>query len=163
MTEILLHLLEVSFWSGVAAVGFGILFNVPKQTILSIFILGFLAGLIKFSILHHGHHIALASLAAASFVGWASIPIAHKIHHPPVVFSIPTMIPMIPGYFAYETILSLMHFVFVETDPEKRLLLIDAMFSHGFKMIYVLIGLTFGVALPLLVMNKGSIKQLRKK
>ncbi|KAB1067150.1 threonine/serine exporter [Tamlana haliotis] len=161
MTDLILHLLEVSFWSGIAAVGFGILFNVPRKTIISIFILGFLAGLIKFSLLHFEHHIALASLAAASFVGWISIPIAHKIHHPPVVFSIPTMIPMIPGYFAYETILSIMNFVFIETDPQKRLLLIDAIFSHGFKMIYVLIGLTFGVALPLLVMNKGSIKQLR--
>ena len=47
MLEIILKLLEVSFWSGIAAVGFGILFNVPKSAVITIFVLGFGAGFIN--------------------------------------------------------------------------------------------------------------------
>lgn len=162
MIDILIQFLEVSFWSGIAAVGFGILFNVPKRTIFTIFLLGFSAGFIKFFLLHFNFHIALASLIAASYVGLISIPIAHKIHHPPVVFSIPTVIPMIPGYFAYETILSIMNFVFMESNTEKRLALIDAIFANGFNMIYILIALTIGVSLPLLILNKNSVKKMTR-
>ena len=161
MINTLIHLLEVSFWSGIAAVGFGILFNVPKRTIFTIFLLGLSAGFIKFSLLHFNFHIVLASLISASYVGLVSIPIAHKIHHPPVVFSIPTVIPMIPGFFAYETILSIMNFVFIESNTEKRLALIDAIFANGFTMIYILIALTIGVSLPLLILNKNSVKKIK--
>ncbi|TNJ42895.1 threonine/serine exporter family protein [Tamlana fucoidanivorans] len=161
MIDLLLRLLEVSFWSGIAALGFGIIFNVPKKTIFTIFLLGSSAGLIKFFLLYFDCHVALSSLVAATFVGFISIPIAHKIHHPPVVFSIPAVIPMIPGYFAYETILSIMNFVFIETDEGKRLMLIDAIFANGFQMIYILLSLTIGVSLPMLILNKSSVKSLK--
>lgn len=163
MIELLLHFLEVSFWSGIAAVGFGILFNIPKRIILTVFILGFSVGFIKFMLLSFNFHIVLATLIAAFFVGLISYPIAHKIHHPPVVFSIPTVIPMIPGYFAYETVLSIMKFIFLEVDKTKRLELLDAIFTNGFNMIYILIAITIGVSLPLLLLNKSSVKQLKNK
>ncbi|MFY0712722.1 threonine/serine exporter family protein [Seonamhaeicola sp. NFXS20] len=160
MTQLLINFLEVSFWSGIAAVGFGILFNISKRTILTVFILGFLVGFIKFTLLSCNFHIVIATFIAAFFVGLISFPIAHKIHHPPVVFSIPTVIPMIPGYYAYETILSIMKFVFIKTDTSKRLELLDAIFTNGFNMIYILIAITIGVSLPLLLLNKSSVKQL---
>ncbi|MCL5128253.1 MULTISPECIES: threonine/serine exporter family protein [unclassified Algibacter] len=161
MIDLILHLLEVSFWSGIAAVGFGVLFNVPKNTIFTIFLLGFSSGFIKFLLLHFNFHIALVSLFAACYVGLISIPIAHKIHNPPVVFSVPGVIPMIPGYYAYETILSIMNFVFIESNSDKRLALIDSIFSNGFTMVYILIALTLGVSLPLLFLNKKTVKRIK--
>lgn len=160
MLEIILKLIEVSFWSGIAAVGFGILFNVPRSAIITVFALGFGAGFVKFALMHFDAHVALASLLAALFVGIISIPLAHRIHQPPVVFSIPPVIPMIPGYFAYETVLSIMNFIFIETDTNKRLALIDAIFTNSFSMVFVLISLTVGVALPMLLLKKNSVKKI---
>ena len=90
MIDIIISLLEVSLWSGIAAVGFGILFNVPRKAIVTVFFLGFGAGLIKFILLHFHLHVVLASFIAALFVGVLSMPLAHKIHQPPVVFSYPS-------------------------------------------------------------------------
>tara|TARA_R110000868_G_scaffold194178_1_gene439494 strand:- start:49 stop:537 length:489 start_codon:yes stop_codon:yes gene_type:complete len=160
MVDIVIKFLEVSFWSGVAAVGFGILFNIPKNSILTVFFLGFGAGLIKFLLIYFNVHVVLASFAAAFFVGIISIPMAHKIHEPPVVFSIPPVIPMIPGYFAYETILSIMNFIFAEGDTTKRFSLLDAIFTNGFNMFFTLISLTVGVALPMFLLKKSTVKQL---
>ena len=61
MIEIILKLLELSFWSGIAAVGFGLLFNVPKSSVFTIFILGFGAGFIKFLLIHFNVHVVLGS------------------------------------------------------------------------------------------------------
>ena len=160
MLELILKLIEVSFWSGIAAIGFGILFNVPRSALLTVFTLGFGAGFIKFGLIHFNIHVVLGSFLAAFFVGLISIPMAHKIHQPPVVFSIPPVIPMIPGYFAYETVLSIMNFIFMESDANKRVILIDSIFANGFTMVFILISLTVGVALPMLILRKSTIKKL---
>jgi uncharacterized membrane protein YjjB (DUF3815 family) len=67
---------------------------------------------------------------------------------------------MIPGYFAYETVLSIMNFLFTEGDVNKRALLVDAIFTNGFSMVFILISLTVGVALPMLILKKNTVKKL---
>ena len=158
--DLFLKILEVSFWSAIAATGFGILFNVPKKAIFTVFILGFGAGFVKFIFLKWHINVSISSFCASFFVGILSLPLAHKIHQPPVVFSIPAVIPMIPGYFAYETVLSIMDFIFMETDPPKKLMLIDAIFSNGFNMFFILMALTMGVSLPLLLLKANSVKHI---
>ncbi len=160
MIATLLDVLEVSAWAGIAAVGFGILFNIPRKAILTVFLLGFGAGCIKFVLLHFQINIVLASLIAASFVGVISMPLAHGIHQPPVVFSIPAVIPMIPGYFAYKTILSIMSFIFLEKDDSKRIIFMEAIFYNGFTMLFILISLSIGVSLPLLLFRKHTVKRI---
>ncbi len=159
MINLVLNILELAVWSGIAAVGFGILFNIPKKAIFTVFVLGFTAGFIKFVLLKLSMDIILASLIAALFVGVLSMPLAHKIHQPPVIFSIPAVIPMIPGYFAYETVLSVMKFTFMETDITKRIALMDTMFSNGFTMFFILLSLTIGVSFPMLLLRKNSLKK----
>jgi uncharacterized membrane protein YjjB (DUF3815 family) len=159
MLEILLHLLEVAFWSGIAAMGFGILFNIPRSTVITVFLMGFAAGFIKFSLIDFNVHIVLATFIAVLFVAVVSMPIAHKIHHPPVIFCIPPVIPMIPGYFAYETVLSVMHFIFIEKDLATRVTLIDSIFSNGFTMVFILISIAAGISFPMLVLRKNTIKK----
>jgi len=155
-----LKIIELALWTGIAGVGFGILFNIPRKAILTVFILGFGVGLIKTVLLNLGLNIVLASFIAALFVGVFSMPLAHKIHQPPVVFSIPAVIPMIPGYYAYKTVLAMMSFTFMEVATEKRLALLDAIFSNGFTMLFILISLTLGISLPLLLMRKSTVKKI---
>ncbi len=159
MITTILHLIHVAIWAGIAAVGFGILFNVPKKSILTIFSLGFGAGLIKFTLMNFDVSIILSSFIAALFVGVLSMPMAHKIHQPPVVFSIPPIIPMIPGYFAYETVLYVIKFTFLETDTASKLELINGIFVNGFTMFFILVAISVGVAFPMLLLRKSTVKR----
>jgi uncharacterized membrane protein YjjB (DUF3815 family) len=113
--------------------------------------------------LHLEINIIVASFAGALSVGFLSMPLAHKIHQPPVVFSIPAVIPMIPGYFAYKTVLAVMNFTFIETESVKRVNLINDFFSNGFTMFFILISLTIGVSFPLLLLRKTTVKNMSKK
>lgn len=67
---------------------------------------------------------------------------------------------MIPGYFAYETVLSVMNFIFMEANPSERAVLIDAIFTNGFTMFFILISITAGISLPMLLLRKDSVKNL---
>ena len=162
MVDMILELLEVSIWSGIAAFGFGVLFNIPRSTIFTVFILGFVAGLIKFLLLSFNINVVLATFIAVLCVAVLCMPIAHKIHHPPVVFCIPPVIPLIPGYFAYETVLSIMNFIFIEKDSIKRVALMDSIFYNGFTMFFILISITAGIALPMLILRKNTVKKIEQ-
>ena len=82
-----LHFIDRWFWLGMGAIGFAILFNVPKRTIFTIFLLGAFGGSLKFIVLAAGGGIILGSFFGAVLVGFASLFAAHYRHTPPFVFS----------------------------------------------------------------------------
>lgn len=157
--EILL-IIEKGFWCGVAALGFGILFNVPRRTLWAIGIIGLLGGLVKFLILYIGNGIVIASLLAAITVGFVSIPAAHNRHAPPLVFAIPSVIPMVPGAFAYRTILGLMDLT-GDLSPDVYIATIQETTSNGLKTIFVLMSIAVGVSFPMLITRKETVKQVK--
>jgi uncharacterized membrane protein YjjB (DUF3815 family) len=98
---IITDILIKSFWAGIAAIGFAILFNVPRRTIYAIAAIGVVGGLVKFTAMHFELGIVFGSFLGATAVGIFSIQMAHLRKSPPLVFSIPSVIPMVPGFFAY--------------------------------------------------------------
>ena len=154
----ILEILIKSFWAGIAAIGFAILFNVPRRTLLSIWILGAAGGAIKFSAMNFDFGIVLASFLAATLVGIASIQTAHIQKSPPLIFSIPAVIPMVPGFFAYKFMLGMIDLTsMVNTDTYLQTLIETV--NNGAKMMFVLISLGTGVAIPMLLSRKESIKK----
>jgi uncharacterized membrane protein YjjB (DUF3815 family) len=147
-----------SFWAGIAAIGFAILFNVPRRTLITIFALGVIGGLIKFTAMYFDSGIVFASFWAATVVGILSIQTAHLQKSPPLIFSIPSVIPMVPGAFAYKFMLGMIALTnMVNTDTYLQKLIETV--NNGSKMMFVLISLGTGVAIPMLLSRKESIKK----
>ncbi|MCH6199527.1 threonine/serine exporter family protein [Aquiflexum sp. LQ15W] len=146
-----------AFWCGCAAVGFAILFNSPARALFAVFLCGSLAGFLKFSVLLPGvgGGIIMASAAGAAAVGFASIPVSHWRHVPPIVISIPSVIPLIPGSFAYRTILGLISFV---SNTEMEVLTKTA--HHGVMTFFIILALSLGVTLPMLLFRIESVKKV---
>jgi uncharacterized membrane protein YjjB (DUF3815 family) len=155
-------LLEKGLWAGFAALGFAILFNVPPRTLFAIWYLGALGGITKFWMLDLNLNIILSSLIGASLVGILSVPLAHKIHSPPLIFSIPAVIPMIPGVLAYRMMLGLMKISVHANETGMDGVLINTI-QNGMKTILILLSLAVGVAVPMLLTRKESAKRIRIK
>jgi len=155
---ILLDILIKSFWSGIAAIGFAVLLNVPRRVIFSIWTLGVIGGLIKFSAMNFETGIVFASFLGATAIGMISIKMAHLRHSPPLVFSIPSVIPMVPGFFAYKMMLGLIALISIENTGDYVQTLIQTV-NNGTKMLFILISLGTGVAIPMLLTRKESIKK----
>lgn len=154
----ILELLLKGFWSGIAAIGFAILFNVPLRTLFPIGMMGALGGLIKFGAMFMGVEIVFASFIGATVIGIISIQMAHMKKSPPLVFSIPGVIPMVPGAFAYRMMLGLIALIELEDTDAYMQTLID-MVNNGAKMVFILMALAIGVSVPMLITRKESIKR----
>jgi uncharacterized membrane protein YjjB (DUF3815 family) len=154
-----INILGKAFWCGWGALGFGILFNVPPRTLFAIWIGGAMGGFLKFTLLQLTAGVVLASFAGALAVGFSSIPIAHFRHVPPMIFAIPSVIPLIPGVFAYRTMLGLMKLT-GSIGPDYTQILSETV-NNGSKTLFVIMSLAMGVAVPMHLMRKESVKNIR--
>jgi uncharacterized membrane protein YjjB (DUF3815 family) len=150
-----------AFWCGFAALGFGVLFNAPPRTLFAIWIGGFLAGFVKFASLQTGFGVIFCSFIAAVMVGIASIPVAHSRHVPPMIFAIPSVIPLVPGVFAYRAMLGLVKLT-GDIGSEYSQVLSETV-HNGVITLFVIMALSLGVAVPLHITTKDSVKKIRLK
>lgn len=154
-----LVILEKCVWFGSAALGFSILFNVPPRTLSIIWLLGAVGGLVKLVAIELGLGPVMASFLGASTVGLLSIPAAHNKHAPPLVFSIAAVIPMVPGVFAYRTMLGVIRLT-GEVGENYGQVLAETV-NAGAKALFILVALAVGVALPNIITRKESAKEIR--
>lgn len=155
-----LKFLENGIWFGIAATGFAILFNVPRRTLLIIWVLAAIGGLTKLMMLHLGLSVVLSSLLGSSVIGILSNYAAHNKHSPPLVFAIPSVIPMVPGVFAYQMILGLIKLA-GNTSANDYSIVLSQTVSNGLKVMFILMSLSVGVAIPMLITRKSSIKRTK--
>ena len=156
-----LALVEKGFWAGFAALGFAILFNVPQRTLLIIWIMGALGGITKYFLIGLDANIVLASLVGASIIGILSVYAAHNKQAPPLVFSTPAVIPMVPGAFAYRMMLGCMELAGTSINSDTYLKTLTETTNNGLKAFFILIALSAGVAIPMLVTRKDSFKRIK--
>lgn len=156
---IALELLYKGFFAGMAAIGFSILFNVPTRTLPAIGALACIGGIIKFSCLSLDASIILASLLGASAVGIMSIVTARKFYAAPLVFSIPSVIPMVPGAYVYNMMLGFIDLTVLNNNQEPVQILLGTV-NNGLNALFIVMSLAVGVAVPMLIARKESMKDI---
>ena len=147
--------------AAIAATGFAVISNPSRK---AIFVSAFLAAIghgLRFTLIKSGLEISLATFVAASCIGLLSVLFARIIRCPAEVFSFPSLLPMIPGLFAYRTILSLIKFM-QSTDPVKNQGFMMDFFHNGLTTTFILFALVVGVSLPVLLFPKLSFSVTRK-
>ena len=151
---------EKWIWFGVAAIGFAILFNVPKRTLISIFIMASLGGSVKLLFLHWNNSLVLGTLLGAVLIGFLSVYAAHFKHSPPFVFAIPAVIPMVPGSYAYYTMKGIIKLA-NNTNANDFVTLLNDAITNGFKTLFILMAIAIGVFAPMLLTRRESAKQIK--
>lgn len=152
--DLVLMLLDDAFFAGFAALGFALLFNVPRQALLACVLFGASAHAIRALLLHFGVPIEWASFIAATLLGLATVPWSRRVVIPRIVVTVAAVIPMIPGVYAYKTMTSLMELHHKGYTLELQ----QTMVENGLLTIFILIGLSFGLAIaPVLVYRKKPI------
>ena len=154
----ILEIISKSLAAGIAGVGFAILFNVPQRTLLPVGILSTLGGLVKFGTMYLDLGIVFASFLAAILIGLVSIRMAYSKDSPPLVFYIPSVIPLVPGFFIYKMMLGIMSLTTIN-DIQLYLQNLISTVNNGAKAIFILISLGIGVAVPMLISRKETIKK----
>ncbi|WP_322903139.1 threonine/serine exporter family protein [Paenibacillus campi] len=96
--------------SFIASVGFGIIFNAPRRSLLQCGIAGMLGWMVYVLLYMHINPI-VATLIATFIVGGISQIFARIYKTPIIIFSVAGVIPLVPGGLAYNSMRN-----FVEND-----------------------------------------------
>jgi len=162
MTTEKVHLLLMDgAMAAIAATGFAVISNPSRNAIFVSALLAAIGHAIRFFLIKSDLEIWLATFVAASCIGLMSILFARIIHCPAEVFSFPSLLPMIPGMFAYRTILSMIKFM-QTSDVEKAQGFMMDFFHNGMTAVFILFALVVGVSLPILFFPKTSFSVTRK-
>ena len=151
---------ERIFWSMWVSVGFALLFNTPRRALWATALLGAVGWSTKFLLIKLliPDQVVIASFAGACLVGFLGMYFAHRVHTPPMVFTIPAVINMIPGKYGYEFMMNTIKIVTIKTPQEETLTLIYETIKLGLQTGFITMCLAFGVITPLLLFNTYSVK-----
>ena len=153
-------LAERIFWSMWVSVGFALLFNTPRRALWATALLGAVGWSTKFLLIKLliPDQVVIASFAGACLVGFLGTYFAHRVHTPPMVFTIPAVINMIPGKSGYEFMMGLIKIVTITHEHDQTLATIFETIKLGLQTGFTTLGLAFGVIAPVLLLNTYTIK-----
>ncbi len=137
-------LLNDMLFASVPAVGFAMVFNVPRKYLLYCALGGALGhGLRTLLLLTSLMPIEWATLAASTTVGMVGIYWSKKFHVPPKTFTVAAMIPMVPGVYVFKAII-----VIVELNHGFTLELWQIFIENSIKATSIIAALAIGLAMP---------------
>jgi uncharacterized membrane protein YjjB (DUF3815 family) len=151
--DLLITFLTDLAWSGVAALGFAILFNVPRRLLLPCFVCGAVGHGIRTLLTSQGVTIEFATLVGAVAIGILSSYFSVRLKIPTSVFAITGAIPLVPGVFAYQTIVGLLNATAATGSATTELLVAAGI--NGVKTAIILAAIAFGTAAPILFFQRS--------
>ncbi|WP_419770585.1 MAG: threonine/serine exporter family protein [Candidatus Marinarcus sp.] len=144
MSAILIKFLLDALFSAIPAVGFGMVFNVPKSALKFCALGGAITYTTRTLFLNLGLSIELSTFLASLLIGMITVYWSRKYIVPRPIYTVASIIPLIPGTYAFSAMISLMDMNTHGVSPE----LISLFVENGLKSISILGAISFGLALP---------------
>lgn len=143
----------------IVATGWGILFGTSKRLLYVAGLLGGLGHCIRFVLLMLDVNIIIATLIGSVIIGLVGIFASHRVDSPPVVFTMPACITMIPGLFAYRTMLAGIKLTDLELIKNDPSILFNA--AHYLTLTAsLLFTLAIGICIGALLFRKTSVREI---
>src|SRR5476649_1212030 len=141
---LLMALLEDMLLASVPALGFAMVFNVPKKALRYCALLGSIGHGSRMLMMHYGLNIEWASLLAAILIGVIGIHWSRWLLAHPKVFTVAAVIPMFPGISAYSAMVAavqISHLGYTEV-------LMSSVITNFLKASFIVGALSIGLSLP---------------
>jgi uncharacterized membrane protein YjjB (DUF3815 family) len=143
MSVIIFNILIKSIFASFASTGFAMLFNVPKDALKFCALGGAITYVIRNISMELGLSIELSTFIAASCIGFITLSWSRKFLVPRPVYSVASIIPMIPGTYAFTAMITLVDMNTHGVNPE----LIQIFLENALKALSILGAISFGLAL----------------
>ena len=144
MVLILKDFILNAFFAAIPAVGFAMLFNVPKSALKYCAFGGAIVYSLREIFIDLNLTIELATFLASMIIGMIALYWSRKNLVPRPIYTVPSIIPMIPGTYAFTAMIAL-----VDMNSHGVTNELIAMFiENGLKSISILGAISFGLAIP---------------
>ena len=140
-----------AWFAWIPAVGFAMVFNVPRKMLIFCAAGGALTHSFRFLLLHFGIPIEWATFIASANMGFLGLYWSRKHLIPRPVFTVASVIPMIPGSYAFTAMIGLVE---INTNGYS-LELMQIVMENGLRTLFILTALSFGLAIPSILIYRG--------
>jgi uncharacterized membrane protein YjjP (DUF1212 family) len=134
--------------AGIAALGFAVLFNVAPRILWGSVLCAALGHGLRYLLIRAGWQIEAATLGGALLIGVLGYWLARWQRVPAMIFTISGVIPMVPGTFAFGTMIGLLRAVGMLGGAENST---DTLVQSGLDAVrtgLILVSLAVGIVLP---------------
>ena len=164
MMMTILNIFLDGLFAASAGIGFGAISDPPLRAFKMIAILAAVGHACRYCLMHFlGVDIATASLFGAIIIGFGSMWLGRKVYCPLTVLYIPALLPMIPGKFAYNMVLSLLMSLQTVKEPGLLNKYMETFFSNSLVTCTVVFMLAIGATLPILLFPKFAFSITRHR
>ena len=164
MMMLIVDLLLDGLFAALAAMGFGAISDPPLKAYGSIALLAAVGHALRFFLMTVcGINIAIGSLCASLTIGFGALWLGKRIRTPITVLSIPALLPMIPGKFAYKMFVAQIMFLQNLGSTEGQQKYMEMFFFNTMVAVTVIFVLAAGATLPILLFPKRTFSLTRKK
>ena len=149
-------------FAAVAGAGFAIISNPPRKALLVCALLACVGHGIRYFLMHNTGLMldqVTASTIAGFAIGLLAVPFAMRIHCPAECFAFPSLLPMVPGMFAYKAIRDLINIV--RLPDEYTMEYVSRFFSNASLTVLVMFGMVVGCIIPIFIFHRQSFSVTR--
>ena len=132
------------FFAAVAAIGFGAISDPPLRAFPSIALLA-----------AAGHALRFGLMTCAGLGG--------RIYCPTTVLSIPALLPMVPGIYAYKTVFALIMLMQHTAESDAARQYMDAFLLNATVTVSVVFMLAVGSTVPILLFRRRAFSLTRRR
>jgi len=141
---LLLELARQAVLAAIPAVGFGMSFSVPVRILGYCALGGALGRALRYLLVTAGLPMAWSTLLAAAAVSWLGVWAAQRLQAHPKVFTVASVIPMIPGVPIYTALVALIQIQRRGLTDE----LLSKAVTAGLDASFIVAALAVGLAVP---------------
>lgn len=162
MDALLQNILEDGFFAAMAAIGFSSISHTPPRTFIVCGLAAAAGHALRYVLMSPSLgniHIILASTAAAFVIGLIAVLLAPVVRVPAEACLFPSLLPMIPGMYAYRSIEALISCVST-ASPDNAGSLYELAFN-SITCLLIVFGMVIGATIPIFLFKKISFQATR--
>jgi len=154
--SIILLIVEDAFWAALAALGFAMLFNVPRRALPYCMLAGALGHGLRYAVMN-GLNVSFvpSTLIGALAVGFMAKRCALHLKMPSMIFGVVGVIPMVPGAYAFRTMIGILQIAggIIEDNVALSDILAHTV-QNGVVTALILAALAMGISAPNLIFQR---------
>lgn len=151
MNDLFLFAVKDAALAGLAATAFAFCLGVPRRHTLICGVCAALGHSTQAVLLALGFSLAFSTFSGATLIGFLGIIFARKFFIPRVVFTVPGIIPMLPGTFVFNALLALVQASAIGATTPPSIAL-EAL-SNFMRAAVIICALAAGIGLPNLLIG----------
>ena len=152
-----------AFFAAIAAIGFSAISNPPRKAYLFCALIAAAGHSIRFLLMSPGlmdMPIIPASAIASFVIGLLAVLLSPLARIPAETFLFPSLLPMIPGIYAYRAFGGLAMCLFHTTETDFYHFF-DLFSTNGLVCLFIIFGMVVGGTLPVFILKRIAYRATR--